>query len=94
MIDSLMASNELVLSQWAEMLRRRVETRNSAFSGVSSLQPGKISGRRVKVSAPKRKSFFAKPDAGKPLSLRFLCEAIELDLGAVQEMARARIAPV
>jgi hypothetical protein len=38
------------------------------------------------------KSFFTRADAGEPLSLRFLCKVFELDLDAVQSMARARIA--
>ena len=35
--------------------------------------------------------FFTKADAGAPLSLHFLCEVFDLDLVAVQVMARERI---
>ena len=44
-----------------------------------------------KTSALRRRVFY-ETDAGEPLSLRFLCEAFELDLRAVQAMARTRIA--
>jgi len=89
--DSLVASNDLLPVQWAGALRRRVESRElrllrevfaSAWEDLASPD------HRVCSEA---EHFFTRADAGEPLSLRFLCEVFELDLGAVQSIARARI---
>jgi hypothetical protein len=89
--DSLLASNDLLPVQWAAALRRRVESRElrllrevftSAWEDLASPDD------RVCSEA---EHFFNGADAGEPLSLRFLCEVFELDLGAVQSIARARI---
>jgi hypothetical protein len=90
--DSLLQSNDLVPSQWAGMLRRRAENGElyllwgvfcSAWEDLASPRD------RIRLEAA---CFFARPDAGTPVSLRFLCEALELNLSAVQAMARARVA--
>jgi hypothetical protein len=90
--DSLLTSNDLVPSQWAGMLGQRVE------NGELHLLWGVFFSAWQDLASPRDRirseaaSFFTRPDAGEPVSLRFLCEALELNLNAVQEMARARIA--
>jgi hypothetical protein len=90
--DSLLASNDLVPSQWVGMLRRRVENGELYLLwGVFFSAWQDLASPRDRI-ASEAASFFTRPDAGEPVSLRFLCEALELDLNAVQAMARARIA--
>ena len=91
-IDSLIAPNDLVPSQWAEMLRRRPENRElHLLWGIFFCAWEDLASPHDHIRA-EAESFFTRPDAGEPLSLRFLCEAFELDLRAVQAMARTRIA--
>ena len=52
---------------------------------------GEISIHQFDSIRAERSIFLQRPDAGKPLSLLFLCEIFELDLTAVQTMARARM---
>src|SRR5215470_12205687 len=91
-LDSLLASNDMVPSQWAGMLRQRVENREqSLLWGVLFCAWEDLTSPRDRIRAEAIR-FFIDADAGAPLSLRFLCEAFELDLRAVQVMARVRIA--
>ncbi|HKD70411.1 MAG TPA: hypothetical protein VKB84_26475 [Candidatus Binataceae bacterium] len=91
-IDSLMASNDLVPSQWVGMLRRRVESRELRLLWEVFFTAWEDLGSPRECIRAEAESFFTRPEAGEPLSLRFLCDALELDLKAVQAMARARIA--
>jgi len=91
-VASLMASNDLVPSQWAGMLRRRVESRELHLLWGVFITAWEDLGSPRECIRAEAQSFFTRPEAGEPLSLRFLCEALELDLKAVQVMARARIA--
>jgi hypothetical protein len=91
-IDSLLASNDLAPSQWAGMLRRRVENRElHLLWGVLFCAWEDLASPHARIR-PEATRFFTFADAGAPVSLRLLCEAFELDLRAVQAMARARIA--
>ena len=91
-IDSLMASNDLVPSQWVGMLRRRVESRELRLLWEVFFTAWEDLGSPRECIRAEAESFFTRPEAGEPLSLRFLCDALELDLKAVKAMARARIA--
>ena len=91
-VDSLLASNDMVPSQWAGMLRRRVENPElHLLWGVLFCAWEDLASPHDHIRSEAAR-FFTLADAGAPVSLRLLCEAFELDLRAVQAMARARIA--
>ncbi len=81
----------VVPAQWSAAFRRRHQSREAALLAevlVSAWQDLDSPKRAVRLDAT---VFFEMADAGEPLSLRFLCEAFELELSAVQQIARARI---
>ena len=81
----------VVPAQWSAAFRRRHRSREAALLAevlVSAWQDLDSPRRAVRLEA---KVFFEMADAGEPLSLRFLCEAFELELCAVQQIARDRI---
>ena len=81
----------VVPAQWSAAFRRRYRSREAALLGevlVSAWQDLDSPNRRVRLEA---EVFFELADAGEPLSLRFLCEAFDLELSAVQQIARDRI---
>src|SRR5215472_17071232 len=91
-VDSLLASNDMVPSQWAGMLRRRVENRElHLLWGVFFCAWEDLASPHDRIRSEAER-FFSFADAGAPVSLPLLCEAFELDLRAVQAMAIARIA--
>jgi hypothetical protein len=91
-IGSLLASYDMVPSQWANMHRRKVQ------SGELQLLWGVFFGAWEDLRSPRDRirteaeCFFTRADAGHPLSLRYLCEVFDLDLEVVQAVARARLA--
>jgi hypothetical protein len=81
----------VVPAQWSAAFRRRHRSREAALLAqvlASAWQDLDSHERAVRLDA---EFFFELADAGKPLSLRFLCEAFDLELSAVQQIARARI---
>jgi hypothetical protein len=78
-------------AQWTAAFRRHQR------SGETKLLAGVLLSAWHDLDSPHRsvrldaESFFEMPDAGKPLSLRFLCEAFELQVSVVQQVARERI---
>jgi len=92
LVNSLLASNNLLPNQWAGMLGRRAENRElHLLWGVFYSAWEDLRSPRIPIRSEAAR-FFTEADAGKPVSLRFLCEVFDLDLNAVQLMARARIA--
>lgn len=78
-------------AQWSEAFRRRPRSREAALLAqvlASAWEDLDSPDRAARCDA---RYFFEIADAGKPLSLRFLCEAFGLDLSAVQQIARERI---
>jgi len=81
----------VVPAQWSAAFRRRHRSREAALLAevlVSAWQDLDSPVRAVRLEA---KVFFELADAGEPLSLRFLCEAFDLELSAVQQISRDRI---
>jgi hypothetical protein len=78
-------------AQWSEAFRRRPRSREAALLAQV------LASAWEDLDSPERAIqrdawyFFEIADAGKPLSLRFLCEAFGLELGKVQQAARERI---
>jgi len=92
LVNSLLGSNNLLPNQWAGMLGRRAENRElHLLWGFFYWAWEDLRSPRIRIRSEAAR-FFAETDAGKPLSLRFLCEVFDLDLNAVQLMAWARIA--
>lgn len=94
LLNSLLLSNYLLPSQWVGLHRRRMESRElyllwgvfvSAWIDLASTKS------HVREEA---EVFFTQPDAGEPVSLRFLCDVFDLDIVAVQAVVRERIAGV
>jgi len=81
----------VVPSQWSEAYRQRLWSREAALLAqvlASAWQDLDSPDRAARRDA---RYFFEIADAGQPLSLRFLCEALGLEVSAVQRTARERI---
>jgi hypothetical protein len=81
----------VVPDQWSAAFRRRQrsgETKLLAGVLISAWNDLDSLHKRVRLEAM---FFFEMADAGEPISLRFLCEAFELELSGVQQLARHRI---
>src|SRR5690242_8748281 len=90
-LDSLLVTNHLVPTQWASLRRQPAHSRELHLLWwvfISAWEDLGSTDNPVRAEAVR---FFTIPDAGEPISLRFLCDAFDLDLGAVQTMARVRI---
>jgi|HubBroStandDraft_2_1064218.scaffolds.fasta_scaffold336802_2 hypothetical protein len=77
----------VVPDQWSAAFRRRQrsgETNLLAVVLICAWNDLVSPHRKVRLDA---RFFFELPDAGKPVSLRFLCEAFGLELSAVQQLA-------
>src|SRR5689334_7112551 len=74
LFDSLLAPNDLLPTQWAEAFRQRL------ISGELALLAEVLSPAWEELGSPNRivrldaENFFDQPDAGQPLSLRFVCD--------------------
>ena len=91
MASDIIQPDFVVPAQWSAAFRRHqrsgetkllMEVLLSAWDDLDSPR------RNVRLDA---EFFFEMADAGEPLSLRFLCEAFELEVSAVQQIARERI---
>jgi len=81
----------VVPAQWSAAFRRHRRSREAALLAevlLSAWRELDSPDHSVRLEA---RVFFEVADAGQPLSLRFLCEAFELELSAVQQIARDRI---
>jgi hypothetical protein len=78
-------------AQWSQAYRHRL------WSGEAALLAQVLASAWQDLDSPDRAArhdaryFFEIADAGQPLSLRFLCEALGLEVSAVQRTARERI---
>jgi hypothetical protein len=91
MASNVIEPDIVVPAQWSAAFRRRQrsgETKLLAEVLLSAWHDLDSPHRRVRLDA---EFFFEMPDAGEPLSLRFLCEAFQLEVPAVQQVARERI---
>ncbi len=91
-LDSLLRSNYLVPSQWAGLRHRGMQGRELYLLWAVFLSAWRDLASANRSVAADAAMFFTLPDAGNPFSLRFLCDVFELDLNAVQAVARGRIA--
>ena len=78
-------------SQWSAAFRHRLWSREATLlAQVLALAWEDLESADSAVQRD-ASYFFEIADAGQPLSLRFLCEALGLELSAVQRVARERI---
>ena len=90
-LDSLLSSSDLVRSQWADLWRPQLQSGELNLLWwifISAWEDLASDDYRVRAEAAR---FFTNAEAGEPVSLRFLCDVFELDVRAVQTVARVRI---
>jgi hypothetical protein len=89
--NGLIQPDHVLPVQWAAAFRRRQRSKEAALLAQVLASAWEDLNSPDRAARHDARNFFEIADAGRPLSLRFLCEAFGLELSAVQQMARERI---